>query len=65
MGEALLVLIVAVLLAVPAVLTVLAFITDRAVDGVWVAGAMTAVFGAAMGVHVVGRQFSKKGDMLF
>lgn len=148
MGEALLVLIVAVLLAVPAVLTVLAFITARAVvapdgpralaglglaavlfvvfsgmavlftggasldprctseyrgvrnleeamivqstglwppglrcrfefadgevatyrdsfDGVWVAAAMTAVFGAAMGVVVVARQFSKKGDMLF
>jgi hypothetical protein len=32
---------------------------------VWVATAMTAVFGAAMGVVVVGRQFSKKGDMLF
>ena len=34
-------------------------------DGVWVATAMTAVFGAAMGVVVVARQFSKKGDMLF
>ena len=34
-------------------------------DAVWVAVAMTAVFGAAMGVIVVGRQFSKKGDMLF
>ena len=148
MGEALLVLIVAVLLAVPAGLTVLAFITARAVvapdgpralaglglaavlfvvfsgmavlftggasldpqctsvyggtrnleeamieestglwppglrcrfefpdgavatysdsfEGVWLATAMTAVFGATMGVVVVGRQFSKKGDMLF
>ena len=35
------------------------------VEGVWVATAMTAVFGAAMGVIVVGRHFSKKGDMLF
>jgi hypothetical protein len=34
-------------------------------DAVWVAAAMTAVFGAAMGVVVVGRQFSKNGDMLF
>ena len=34
-------------------------------EGVWVAAAMTAVFGAAMGVMVVARQFSKKGDMLF
>ena len=34
-------------------------------DGVWLATAMTAVFGAAMGVMVVGRQFSKKEDMLF
>ena len=34
-------------------------------EGVWVATAMTAVFGAAMGVIVVGRHFSKKGDMLF
>ncbi len=34
-------------------------------DGVWVAAAMTAVFGAAMGVVTAGRQFSKKGDMLF
>ena len=34
-------------------------------EGVWVATAMTAMFGAAMGVVVVGRQFSKKGDMLF
>ena len=34
-------------------------------DGVWVAIAMTAVFGAAMGVLVVARRFSKKGDMLF
>jgi hypothetical protein len=148
MGEALLVLVVAVLLAVPAGLTVLAFITARAVvtpdgprvlaglglaailfvvfsglavlftggvsldpqctsvyggtrnlegamieqssglwppglqcrfefsdgevatyrdsfDGVWVATAMTAAFGAAMGVVVVARQFSKKRDMLF
>lgn len=32
---------------------------------VWVATAMTAVFGAAMGVAVAGRQFSKKGVMLF
>ena len=34
-------------------------------DGVWVAAAMTTVFGAAMGLIVVARQFSKKGDMLF
>ena len=33
--------------------------------GVWVAAAMTTVFGAAMGVLVVTRQSSKKGDMLF
>lgn len=34
-------------------------------DVVWVATAITAVFGASMGVTVVARQFSKKGDMLF
>ena len=32
---------------------------------VWVVSAMTAGFGAAMGLLVVGRQFSKKGVMLF